>query len=386
MSQTHKYKEKITAALYSITEKQDLKPFLDHISFTVLQQVVGEIINNNNNLSIDSSLNYKSLYYAIASIDEIFPSDIIQHIIAFESLHVSNAKCVNKQWNKLYHMNAKKGWSEMKDHEETHGLPYDENKNTTRIVSTKRNQLTKSEADMGFEMGRVLRTKEDDDGVTRYIYTIDLSNAISGDRYFIWPDYYQMNNPTILRKKNLSFIGMPSHNGLYSDSGVRIFFGSDYDARAAIYIEQGQFRMFRCRITSVCCGIYVGENSSLSLIKSQIEGGPFHAAIIIADCNKVVIEQTVIEGSKNGIHLIRMNQDQGKKLICRDNLFKNINSYAIINKERIVGWRDHYQREFYQMDKKYDSYEIENNDWKWEYLRAKPVTQNHNRIYVCRTS
>ena len=77
-----------------------------------------------------------------------------------------------------------------------------------------------------------------------------------------------------------------------------------------------------------------------------------------------------------------MNQDQGKKLICRDNIFKNILSYAIINKPRIIGWRDHYDQEFYQMDKKYDSYEIENNDWEKTYFVKSSLTQDHNRIYV----
>ena len=273
--------------------------FFDHIPFTVLQQVVGEILQNNNNLSNDASLNYKALYYAITSIDNIFPADIIQHIISFEARDVSDAKCVNKQWNKLYHMNAKKRWSEIEDNEVAHGLLYAKNKNTTYIISAKRNQLTKSEADMGFEMGRVLR-KRDYEGLTQHI--IDVSNAISGDRYFIWPGDYYVNNPIVLRKKNLSFIGIPLHNGLLS--GVRIFFHTDYNANAGIYIWESQFRLLRCKIRCRGCGIHVGRDSSLSMIKSQIEAGPFNAAIRIGDCNKVVIEQTVIMDSKHCIHLI----------------------------------------------------------------------------------
>ena len=389
-------KSKINEALHSTS---NLKTFFDYIPVDRLKQAFSKIIND-----IDDPIPLGGLYYGVRSIDDIFPKDIIQYIISFQGLHLENTKFVNKQWNELSHLNEKMALLKMEQHENQYGLPYDKKYNTTRIISCKRNHLTTSEKDMGFEMGRVLRTL--DRFNYYYKYEIDISNAISGDRYFFYPGHYRINNSFTLRKKNLSFIGVASPTdyeieGLHSS--VRIYIHNDNDIDiygtnhhqfrnnkySSIYLKASELRILRCKIRSVECGIYVGNNSSLSVIKSQIQAAAYDTAVRIAKgCNKVVIKQSVINNSKHCIQFGSFKHKdwlQGTKLICENNIFLNIFAYAIIIRAGRIGMMNCDDTKSYEMYKKSVSCQIKNNEWNWRYKGSqKPLTQNHNRIYAYR--
>ena len=393
-------KSKINEALHSTS---NLKTFFDYIPVDRLKQAFSKIIND-----IDDPIPLGGLYYGVRSIDDIFPKDIIQYIISFQGLHLENTKFVNKQWNELSHLNEKMALLKMEQHENQYGLPYDKKYNTTRIISCKRNHLTTSEKDMGFEMGRVLRTSEHClERFNYYKYEIDISNAISGDRYFFYPGHYRINNSFTLRKKNLSFIGVASPTdyeieGLHSS--VRIYIHNDNDIDiygtnhhqfrnnkySSIYLKASELRILRCKIRSVECGIYVGNNSSLSVIKSQIQAAAYDTAVRIAKgCNKVVIKQSVIKNSKHCIQFSTSKNNykdwiQGTKLICENNIFCNIFGYAIIIRPGRVE-KTYDDTKLFEIYKKSTSCQIKNNDWNWTYRGSqKPLTQNHNRIYAFR--
>ena len=392
-------KSKINEALDSTS---NLKTFFDYIPVDRLKEAFGKIIND-----IDDPIPLGGLYYAVRSIDDIFPKDIIQYIISFQGLHLENTKFVNKQWNKLSHINEKMALLKMEQHENQYGLAYDKKYNTTRIISCKRNHLTASEKEMGFEMCRVLRTS--DHGLERYNYykyEIDISNAISGDRYFFYPGHYRINNSITLHNKNLSFIGVGSPTDYEIEgfnSSVRIYIHNDNDidihgtnhnqfrinTYSSIYLASSELRILRCKIRSCECGIHVGKNSSLSVIKSQIQAAAYDTAVRIGkDCNKVVIKQSVIKNSKHCIQFSHFkNEDwmQGIKLICENNIFCNIFGYAIIIRAGRVEMTYDISPKSFEIYKKSVSCQIKNNDWNWTYLGSqKPLTQNHNRIYAFR--
>ena len=380
MSQAHKeqfYKTQINEALVSTSNLQELNKFCVHIPFTLLKQAVGEIINDNANRYI---IPRRALYYEVRSIDEIIPKDIIQNIISFQGLNLENIKLINKRWNKLSHVNEKRILLQMRQHEDEYGLDYDNTKNKTRIISSKRNQLTKSESDMGFEIAPVSRILSP--CKMYYQHVIDMTNAINGDRYFIYPGSYKIKNQLLLYKKNLSFIGIASSQEYILD-GVRISFQWD-GIGCAISIYQSQLRISGCIFRSIGRGIFCNKNSSLFVTKSQIEGGSCDPAIIIGDCNKVVIEESLIKRSKYCIEIQKIIQNKGTKLICKNNIFENIFSYCIINRAgntrgtRTLG--NNKETKSFEIDKQYDQYEITDNDLKCSWI--DPIPQNHNRIYV----
>ena len=379
MSEGHNtkfYKTKINESLASVSDLKHLNKFFARIPLYILKKAVGQIINDDAFMQIP----LRALYYEVRSIDEIIPKDIIQHIISFQGLDLENTKIVNKRWNQLSQINEKRILLEMEEHENQNGLDYDDNINKTWIISSKRNQLTKSESDRGFKIATVVRRLRPGEYFQEHV--IDISNSISGDRYFIYPGLYQFKNPLLLLKKNLSFIGVASSrnfDGLYS--GVSIYFQDIPFREYAISVKECHLRISMCKFRTIGYGIYCGIKSSLSLIKTQIEAGSRYSAITIDNGNKVVIKESLIRGSKYCIEMINMIEKKGKKLVCTNNIFKNIYCYCIINRGgRITGRNEWNEKGQFEMDKKYESYQISNNDLRWSH--RKPITQNHNRIYV----
>lgn len=372
------YKHKLNQSLQSKTKKVDLQPFIDSIPFDTLQQAIYQILNNPANETIQ----HKTIYYNVASIDNIFNSDIIQYMISFLGLHLEDVKIVNKKWNQLSKKNEKRTLKKFKKHELSNDIPYDEKINTFRIASETRNQLTETEANMGFKMCKASRTRD--------WCIIDLSNAISGDKFCFFPGFYKINIPLKLIKKNLSFIGLTEHNQRdHSYHGIHIYFDFrgvvNHTTTPAIYIDNSKLRIIGCQIN--CVGtfdaFYVGKNASLWIRKSAIQGSIFNTAIRIGDyTNTVDIQQTTISRTKHCIQLMlnKRNASKGTKLICRDNLFRNIKSYAIIRKNSTCP--SGLKLKDCEMDQQYDSHQIENNKWKFTHETFDSVQQNHNRIYI----
>ena len=377
------YKDEINEDLDKASNLEHLHNYFKCIPFNVLKETIGKIINNN-----DDKIPIKTLYFNVKSIDNIIPKDIIQYIISFQGLDLDNTKCVNKEWNKLSHLNEKMEWLKMVQHEKNDGLDYNDINNKTRIISSKRNQLTKSEKDMGFEICPVSRTVTDG-----YYHQniIDISNAKNGDRYFIHPGRYNIKNPLILCKKNLSLIGIPSskeyeYHGLYSSIIIYLTY-NHIISEAAISIKKCHLRISGCKLVSIGYAIHCGKESSLSVNKSQIESGSRHAAIRIGngDYNKVVIEKCLIKNSKHCIEMMKIIENKGIKLICKNNIFQNVSSIGIVNRKgrtRRVREPNYNEINDYQMDEKHQSYQIEDNHWKWSLMHREPIPHKHNRIYI----
>ena len=164
---------------------------------------------------------------------------------------------------------------------------------------------------------------------------------------------------------------------------------SNNNKYSSIYIEESELRILRCKIRSYECGIHVDKNSSLFVIKSQIQPAAYETAVRIGkDCNKVVIKQSVINNSKHCIQFGSFKHKdwlQGTKLICENNIFLNIFAYAIIIRAGRIGMMNCDDTKSYEMYKKSVSCQIKNNEWNWRYKGSqKPLTQNHNRIYAYR--
>ena len=388
--------DQINTALSLTSQKEHLHPFYDKIPFNLLKQAVYNIINDEN---LRNEVPVNPLYYQVISIDRIFPSDIIQEIISYNGLYLQDTKLVNKQWYKLSRSMENRIYSEFEKHEEKDAhIPYNHKINKTRIVSTKRNQLTKAENDRGYIMSPISR-------IPRPEHTwlmeniIDFSGSISGDRYFIYPGKYKINNPLILQEKNLTLIGIPSSSNF---ERVDIYFNVASDDNwdmlnslskmlSGIRIHQSHLRILRCHIRTPCNGIQVGTNSSLDVQQSSLTCSRWNSAIRIKDCtSKVQIEQSKIRLCRHAIQLREICQDdnEGPKLICKDNQFFNVWSYAIIHKKMIPGSFDindpelRLDPEDYQIMSQRKSYQLENNKWAWENKR-KGYPHNHNRIYYC---
>ena len=96
-----------------------------------------------------------TMHFKAASIDEIMPGDIIQHIISFQVFDLENVKFVNKQWNKLSKQNEKNFYLQLKSQPLADETPSNasliNNDRSTWILHSKRPRLTEVEKELGFK-------------------------------------------------------------------------------------------------------------------------------------------------------------------------------------------------------------------------------------------
>ena len=98
---TTNFKERLLTIISSSNNFNDLIPILSFISVAKLKEFLNQNVKEMDVPTI------RSAYFVSASINKTIPSDIIQHILSFQSLDLEHVKCVNQQWNKACKQNER---------------------------------------------------------------------------------------------------------------------------------------------------------------------------------------------------------------------------------------------------------------------------------------
>ena len=293
----HFHSDTVNEAVSSAQYFNDCLPFLKLISTEKLKQFIHQNLNETT---------AKTFYYNSLSIDEIMPTDIIQHILSFQCLEELNwTKIVNKQWKKLSNRNEKMRYLKLQESLDKK-LP-DPYKSTNRVIIVHpfRTQLTSIEKKLGFS-----------GPINNMPSAINMLK--SGDRLYFHDGTYEFEDCHFNDfEVNALAIGL-GHNVVIRDPspGIRhdyLFQVVDkssvyienitfdctesrecYDG--AIYIEEDGSNLWlnNCEFTFGGTGMYVRRGSSLK-VENCVFDGAKTAIAVSAIANTVTIEQSIFK-------------------------------------------------------------------------------------------
>ena len=142
VSRSAKQKRKIRSILRNVDEACsviDLLPILQSLPLSVVKQFV------NQQMQQATSKRISSIYHDVISIDDILPSDVMQHILSFDGFY--HPKAVNKQWKELCDMNEKNEMSRLYS-----SIPLSViQSSSTYVIHPKRKHLTALEIERGYK-------------------------------------------------------------------------------------------------------------------------------------------------------------------------------------------------------------------------------------------
>ena len=202
------YKETLHNTITKATEFEGLLPLLQHFPTDALKQFMHDHVDK-----MDTSI-AKEMHFHSSSIDQIIPSDIINHIISFEGWPRYDFIIVNKQWYTLCKQMKNIYYLRMqKELDQNSPIPYDPSVNTTWLFNF---GLGKVEQDLGYQRAPSLH--EIEQGTKDYK---------PGDRVFVHPgQFIVMDEFWSGKHRSLSIIGAGC--GVSFHRGPLTIFGQVY--------------------------------------------------------------------------------------------------------------------------------------------------------------
>lgn len=349
----------------------DLKPIINKVPLQKIKQFLHQMVDNNYVNVQNEIINIKSIYWEFnGNIENILPGVMIQYILTFLKFDLQFVKLVNKRWKQLSDLNEKLYYSRVSS--QNTNIPYDENVNTTYIIRYPRIQLTTIEKELNFEMIPLhLKHK----GQVHINININFTKTIlkNGDRIIVYPGQYVIDKPLIF-KTNLTIIGIIGcdKRGYHLDTPTLVYQTPfeyicsqqfDNDDTPAINIDECILNVTGCKISNTKDSPTIQVNTDASLfienstIHSYFDGIPNinNTGIRIRDdAAKIHIKESEFVGFQHCIELIKRNKTKLKQLICRNNIFTNIQSYPIIkthnNNDKHIELQQNYNKIIYQID------------------------------------
>ena len=362
------YKWELRKTVASFQTMDELEPFIEFLSVDQLKDLVLQNI---------PTLNYpisKKLHFDLSSIDQILPTDVIGHVLSFQSIQeLYTTKYVNKQWNELSKQTQKNYFlNAQRELDQNCPIKYDQNSNITWIVDKGRQCfcLTKLEKEMGFKFGghEIMELFE---------------KYKSGDRIFIVDDATQWTESInceidiaiigVQSKVTFAFGGDAKHifsiaNGakIYFQNLSFAYYGYNRDPFGLLRCsEEGELWVNKCEFEVENTGIHVSDQGSMNLRDCTFHDG-ICAISLAVNSGRIDINDCVFEECQDGIIIESPEScdvDSTLQLRCKGNIFKNIEWYPIC--EEITESKDTY------LSLKRHSYSLENN-----------IVQKNNSKYI----
>ena len=388
---TNTMKKELNSFIQETETFNDLLPMLRMVPKTQIQQFLIQLNKHN-------KINHKNWYWKfIVSINTIIPQDLTQYILSFLGLDLQNTKLVNKQWKKLSEINERQCYLKIL---KKNNLSIQDKQVSINILRHPFNKLSRVEKEMGFDMIPSTKYPMDDTQIT-----VDLSSIVTNNEnkslmvIIMYPGSYKIDQSIILNV-NVSLIGIPGSINGYYYKPPEIYCDVPFSKRILhhgyINITNGhKLSIQRCEISSAGCTLNVERDSSLFIRNSIIASSHYCSAIRITSKAKII--DITNSTFKNCQHCIKLIKEQYQKystdgihqLICKCNVFTNIESYAIIQIRRDDERHRHYDRESQTQDFELDTklnrnvFQIANNKWNYQYPLewTKGFKHNHNQIY-----
>ena len=348
-----------------INDAKNLNELLSILRCTSLDKIKLFLDQNVDQLK---DIGIKNMLFNAASINQIFPSDIIQHILSFQPFE-SHSNCVNKEWNKLSKQNERNYYSKLQKRlNETSPITYNERENSTWIMHQNRTKLREIEKEFNFQ------------GPINVIS--DIMHRDAGDRFLIHPGIYENTDepyyaydirnslvmigihgrPTILdsgMEECGSFIcidktSIVNMTKMYIEN-VTIDCQHDVDTtEGGIHIAQNnKLWLNNCKLLFQETGIMVRKFANLNVDNCEFDGAT--VAIEISPlANNVEVRNSIFRNCglgndhrnigedaciqiEDSCHDLKTEEDRGYcfvKLVCDGNVFEDNYGYPIAERAR----------------------------------------------------
>jgi len=268
---------------------EDLLPFLRYIPLLSIQSLINQHLNQ------QSPSKVKSIYHKAASIDEILPCDVMQHVLSFDSFY--HPRTVSKAWKSLSDKNEANYLKKMYapvivDEKDDDAIEYDK----TFICHPKRTRAHPYEIGLGYEgpmsLSKAIERVNCADGFGQN-YQILVHNGVYNQENGGSFDMDEIENPfgnlsivglgkgavlksnidlscseTLVRLKNLEFAGSGIRGPFLGSVSVENCCFHGIREIIAIIGNGGTLKVIDSKFTAVSSGVLSNESMDLLDIRN----------------------------------------------------------------------------------------------------------------------
>ena len=277
----------ISESVLSMTHLNKAIKYLKWIPIDEIKKFISQKLNTTNSTSA------KTIYFNSFSMNNIIPSDAIQHILSFLPSWSDKTKLVNKEWNKLSNQNQKNLYSKSHEiHNKNNIIPYNSKINKTWIIHPGYRSL--------YHRFRTISQHRN-----------------SNDRIFIHAGQYKFKYAVEI-SRTISMIGIENGVNIKNPYKWQIGAYSPYrcDSTIKCHLENINFQINDKDNIRVC------KNNSLYLRKCKLNLTCAGAAILVKNGATLIVEDCVFETSSGGMVAIKIEQE-AKKVVIEDSHFRN---------------------------------------------------------------